>query len=121
MSIWSSLFASENVVNKMADGLYNGLDAAVYTTEEKVENRKEFYKLYEPFKKAQRLLAMTICPPYMLAWSVTFILSFTGLDITKQEELLSGNIGTIVQIIIAFYFLGGVANGFSVFTKKDSK
>ena len=111
MSIFRSLFASENVVNKIADGLYDGLDAIVYTAEEKVEHRKEFMKLYEPFKKAQRFLMMIFCIPYAAAWSLTFLVSFTDADITKQEKILSGAMGDAASIIVAFYFLGGVING----------
>ena len=111
MSIWTSLFASESVVNKLADGLYDGLDAAVYTAEEKVEHRKEFLKLYEPFKKAQRFLMMIACVPYSAAWSITFLVSFTGVDISKQEQILSGTMGEIALVIVAFYFMGGVING----------
>ena len=111
MSIWTQLFGSDNVVNKVAAGVYDGLDAVVYTAEEKVENRKAFLKLYEPFKIAQRFLALIFGIPYAIAWFITFLSSFSSNDISPQLALLSGTMGEIVLAIIAFYFLGGVING----------
>lgn len=111
MGILSSLFGNSNVVTKAADGIYDGLDAAIYTDEEKVENRKAFLKLYEPFKIAQRLLALIFGVPYALGWFITFICSFFVDDVTYQLELLSGPMGEVVLAIVAFYFLGGVVNG----------
>ena len=35
MSIWASLFSSPSVIKKTADGIYNGVDAAIYTDQEK--------------------------------------------------------------------------------------
>jgi len=103
MSIWTKLFGNDRVLD--------GIDAIVYTEEEKVENRKTFLKLYEPFKIAQRLLALIFGVPYALAWFITFIYSFYTEDVARQLELLSGTMGEIVLAIIAFYFLGGVVNG----------
>lgn len=111
MSIFTKLFGNDNVVSKAADGIYDGIDKAVYTEEEKIDNRKAFLRLYEPFKVAQRLLALVYSIPYMFAWTVTFIVSFFGIDTTYQRELLSGDICTINSYIVGFYFLGGVVNG----------
>lgn len=108
MSVFSSLFGTENVVNKVVDGIYDGLDAVVYTGEEKVKDRKELLKLYEPFKLAQRLIALSFCIPYMLAWSVTFFASFF-IEVKDQVEMLLSPVGpaTIVAVIVGFYFYGG--------------
>ena len=35
MGIWASLFSSPSVIRKAADGIYNGIDAAIYTDQEK--------------------------------------------------------------------------------------
>ncbi|MDB4261368.1 hypothetical protein N9878_00735 [bacterium] len=109
MGIWSNLFGTENVVNKAVDGIYDGLDAAIYTNEEVARDRKELLSLYEPFKLAQRLIALTFCIPYMAAWSVTFFASFK-YDVTSQVEMLLNPIGpaSIIAIIVSFYFYGGV-------------
>jgi hypothetical protein len=35
MGIWASLFSSPSVIKKAADGIYNGVDVAIYTDQEK--------------------------------------------------------------------------------------
>lgn len=106
MGIWDSLFGSDKVINA---GI-SGLDAIVFTDEEKSKAQQEFLKLYEPFKLAQRYLAVIFSIPYALAWITTFIASFFA-DVDKQLLLLNGDIGSIVGAIVSFYFLGGVVNG----------
>jgi len=106
MGVFSSLFGSDKIINAGIDGL----DAIVFTDEEKSKAKQEFLKLYEPFKLAQRYLAVIFSIPYVLAWIITFITSFF-IDVTKQLELLNGDVGSIVFAIVSFYFLGGVANG----------
>lgn len=106
MGIWSALFGSDKVI---AAGI-DGLDAIVFTPEEKSKAQQEFLKLYEPFKLAQRYLAIIFSVPYVLAWIVTFFSSFFS-DVSRQFELLNGDIGSIVFAIVSFYFLGGVASG----------
>jgi len=106
MNILGKLFGSD----KAMSGIYDGLDALVYTPEEKAKNFQKLLKLYEPFKIAQRFLALIFGIPYALAWFVTFCLSFK-FDITFQLQLLSGTMGNIVLAIIAFYFLGGTMSG----------
>lgn len=108
MSIFSRLLGSDKII----DAGINGIDAIFYTDQEKAENKKAFLKLYEPFKVAQRYLALIFSIPYVTAWLITFVASF-WLNVDKQIELLTGDIGTIVGIIIGFYFLGGsLAGGF---------
>lgn len=106
MGIWSTLFGSDKIITAGIDGL----DAIVFTPEEKSKAQQEFLKLYEPFKIAQRYLAVIFSIPYVIAWIVTFLASFK-FDVSKQLELLNGDIGSIVFAIVSFYFLGGVASG----------
>ena len=105
------LFGSSKVIEKMGDGIYNGIDKAIYTPEEQIENRLKSLSAYEPFKIAQRLLALVFTIPYMLAWTATFIASFFINVEAQQSVLLNGTMGQIVLAIVAFYFLGGVVNG----------
>lgn len=107
MSIWSKLFGSEKAV----DGIYNGIDAAILTSEEKVKYHQDFLRLYEPFKIAQRLLALTFCIPYALAWVTTFAMTLFGADVTNEMEMLGGNLSVIVGVITGFYFGGGAIEG----------
>jgi hypothetical protein len=111
MNIFGRLFGSDEVIKKAASGLYNGIDKAIYTNEEKAENFTTLLRLYEPFKIAQRLLALTFGIPYALAWLITFVSSFFRDNVDAQLAILSGTMGQIVLAIIAFYFLGGTLTG----------
>lgn len=51
-----SIFSSEKVV----EGVSNGLDKMFLTNEEKLDNWERLLTLYEPFKLAQRLIALTL-------------------------------------------------------------
>ena len=114
MNIFAKLFGTEKVIDRgMA-----AIDAIIYTEEEKAKMevvkskvKIDLLKAYEPFKIAQRLLALVFGIPYALAWVVTFTASF-WLNIDDQLQILSGTMGQIVLAIVAFYFVGGIANGF---------
>ncbi len=107
MSIWNKLFGSSDVVG----GGIDLIDSAFYTDEEKAEMKKALLKCYEPFKVAQRYIAMTFCPVYAIAWLATFIASFF-VDVDKQVEMLLNPMGLsgIVLAIVVFYFGGGTIN-----------
>ena len=128
MGIFSKIFGSDDVINKAADGIYNGIDKLVYTDEEKADMRlkaaQQFLKLlkaYEPFKLAQRLLALTFAIPYIVVWIISAILFVVGALIPElsnaidaSRELAKMNnetLGTPVAIILAFYFSGGMLEG----------
>tara|TARA_R110002051_G_C8657151_1_gene488445 strand:- start:250 stop:627 length:378 start_codon:yes stop_codon:yes gene_type:complete len=124
MGIWSSLFGS----NKIIDAGINGIDQMVFTDEEKSLAKMKFLKLYEPFKLAQRYIAMTFCPAYIFMWIITgmleaaniFIVAFSNrsLNTDVMYKLLSGDISVMVIIILSFYFGGGAVEGV---VKKFSK
>lgn len=104
MGIWSKLFGSSDIVNA---GI-SAADKMFYTDEEKAEGKRLLLKAYEPFKIAQRLLALTFCIPYALSWFITFIASFF-IDTSKQFEYLTNPVGIagICTVIVTFYFVGG--------------
>lgn len=106
--ILGQIFGNESA----RDTIVNGVDAIVYTDQEKAENLKSFLKLYEPFKLAQRLLSLVFAIPFALAWSVTFAMNLAGLDVPEgAETMLNGRMADIVAVIIGFYFLGGALTG----------
>lgn len=107
MGILGKLFGKDSVI----EAGISGIDKVVFTDEEKSDAKLLFLKAYEPFKIAQRLIAMTVIPPYVLAWFITFGIRATGRDITQLLELLKGDMGTIVAIIVTFYFGGGAIEG----------
>jgi hypothetical protein len=106
MGFFSKLFGSD----KILDAGVNGIDAMFFTDEEKSNAKMQFLKLYEPYKLAQRYLALIYSIPYALAWLVTFIASFF-VDVALQMELLKGDAFYINIVILSFYFGGGAAEG----------
>ncbi|QDP67544.1 MAG: hypothetical protein Unbinned5350contig1004_51 [Prokaryotic dsDNA virus sp.] len=117
MGIWNSLFGSDKII----DAGINGIDQMVFTDEEKSSAKMRFLKLYEPFKLAQRYIAMTFCPAYIFMWIVTgllevaniFIITFSdkSLNTDVMYKLLSGDIAMMVMLILGFYFGGGAIEG----------
>lgn len=91
-------------VGKMADELH-------HSAEEKTQFKLDTFKQYEVFKKAQRFFMLIVVPPFMVAWLLTFGLSFTSIDLTEQTKMLDGSIGDIVWMIAVFYFGGGALEG----------
>ena len=109
MNIFAKLFGTEKVI----DSGMKAIDMIIYTEEEKAKMevvkskvKIDLLKAYEPFKIAQRLLALIFGIPYAMAWVATFIASFF-MEVGAQLEILGGTMGEIVLAIIAFYFLGG--------------
>ena len=107
MWLVDKILGSGKAVDKLVDGVYNGIDAAIFTPQEKVEMRLKFLSHYEPFKIAQRLLSCIFAIPYALGWISVLVASYMDIDTTKQEILLNGTMGNIVLAIVGFYFLGG--------------
>ena len=105
MNLMGKLLGSEDIIN----AAISAGDKMFHTPEEKAEHYLLVMKAYEPFKLAQRYLALIFCVPYAVSWMLTFIASFVT-DITAQSDLLSGTIGHIVLAIVAFYFCGGVVS-----------
>jgi hypothetical protein len=117
MGFFSKLFGSTKII----DAGINGIDAMIFTDQEKSSAKMKFLKLYEPFKLAQRYLAMTFCPAYVFMWVVTgllevaniFIVAFTtkSLETAVMYKLLSGDFAMMVLLILGFYFGGGAVEG----------
>lgn len=113
MGLLSKLFGSDKVI----DAGINGIDAMVFTDEEQSNAKLAFLKLYEPFKLAQRYIAMTFCPAYIGCWVLTFIIEvvdiFTIKDLNTDTlyKMLQGDVALMVTLILGFYFGGGAAEG----------
>ena len=117
MSIFG-LFQSKKVVDGVVNGIYNGIDKMNYTEEEKKDNHKVFLKLYEPFKVAQRYLAVIFSVPFVILH--TFYFGMRGVLYTNEaaqtalkaiQTDLNDSLGLIVLAIIGFYFAGGTIEG----------
>ena len=106
MGFFSRLFGSDKII----DAGVSGIDAMIFTDEEKSNAKMQFLKLYEPYKLAQRYLALIYSIPYALAWLITFVASFF-VEVALQMELLKGDAFYINIVILSFYFGGGAAEG----------
>ena len=104
--------------SKLTNSIVSGIDKVIYTKEESVDNHKELLKLYEPYKLAQRLLALMITGIYLLIHVFTAITHFV-LVVQKKAtghiiELYEYNqdiLGNLMLFIIGFYFGGGAIEG----------
>jgi len=114
MNILSSIFGSENVIS---NGM-KAIDMMVFTDEEKVDAKLKLLKQYEPFKLAQRLLALlysfVFLSVYLLSVSLwvyggLFIDSVHVMELAKELALWNTTtLGAIIMLVIGFYFAGGV-------------
>lgn len=113
MGLLSRLFGSDKIIDAGIDGI----DAMVFTDEEQSKAKMAFLKLYEPYKIAQRYIAMTFCPAYILCWVLTFTIEvvdvFIGRDLNTDTlyKLLQGDVSVMIVLILGFYFGGGAAEG----------
>jgi len=123
MSLWGTLFGSQSVIDNAAKGIYNGVDKAIYTSEEKALGFLDLLKAYEPFKLAQRLLALTVAIPYVTVWILSALMlavsAFVEPGYGKQieeaartlGELNNDTLGLPVALVLGFYFGGGAVEG----------
>ena len=131
MSIIGKLFGSENAIKKATEGIYNGVDKMVFTDEEKSGHFLSLLKAYEPFKLAQRLLALTVAIPYVLVWLMSagmlvaagFVEPGYGKQVAEAAralgELNNDTLGMPVALVLGFYFGGGAIEGVVSRYKKD--
>ena len=129
MGIFSKLFSSSEVVGDVIEGAGKAADALHYSQEEKASHVEKMYSLYEPFKLAQRYLALIFAVPFVgvitlsalvYASSAFFDPCDTGcksaqLQLVAKEliSIVSSALGTIVMIVTGFYFAGGTINTFA--------
>lgn len=129
MSFWGKLFGTEKALNGIVDGVTNGLDALVYTDEEKAADaaadRSEARKMVVQWMAAtqgqnlaRRLIALSITgvwlSMYLLSVFCAMVAVFTDTDGVVTAEKIN-QVGTIakgaamdmnpaVMLILAFYF-----------------
>lgn len=123
MNFFGRLFGSDSVINKAADGIYNGVDNAIFTNQEKAGHFLSLLRAYEPFKLAQRFLALVVAVPYVLTWlmaaGMLVVAGFVDPEYGKQVASAAKDLGTLnnetlgvpVSLVLAFYFGGGAVEG----------
>ena len=103
---------------KLGESLISGVDKAILTNEEKLDYMQKMLVLYEPYKLAQRVLAIMFSGSFLLVHVITAITHFIYvLRELNPEPIISlyqynnDSLGTLVMIIVGFYFAGGVLEG----------
>ena len=103
---------------KLGESIINGVDKAILTNEEKLDYMQKMLVLYEPYKLAQRILVIMFSGSFLLVHLLTavshFVYVLRGLNTEKVISLYNYNndsLGTLVMIIVGFYFAGGVLEG----------
>ncbi len=121
MGIFSKLFGSDRVIDK---GI-GAIDAIVYTDQEKAVHKLSFLKAYEPFRVAQRLVALMVGIPYVtihiilsVYWLVILSVPMSGerydfltAQLNSVGRLNNETLGFSFVLIVGFYFAGGAAEG----------
>lgn len=120
MSIWGRIFGTKSVIDNAAKGIYNGVDKAIYTKEEKAAGFLALLKAYEPFKLAQRILAFMVVGAYVATWLLVVLL-FVIAGALNDEQLFKAamdlgslnndTLGIPVTLVLGFYFGGGALEG----------
>jgi len=110
---------------KLGDSLISGIDKAILTKEEKMDYMKEMLTLYQPYKLAQRILAIMFTGIFLLIHFMTAIAHFIYVlndkavkPILELYKYNNDNLGYPVLTIVGFYFAGGVFEGVATKIKK---
>ncbi|WP_330926305.1 hypothetical protein [Candidatus Sororendozoicomonas aggregata] len=129
MSFFGKLFGSESVIKKAAEGVYNGVNYAFHTDQEKAEHFLKLLKAYEPFKLAQRFLALIIAVPFVVIWTLCALMIVVSAlmepslseavcrssAVLESARLLADwnneTLGEPLSVVLFFYFCGGAAEG----------
>ena len=109
------ILGGKNVINNAM----SGIDKSVFTREEMADYMLKFLSAYEPFKLAQRILAIMFSSVFLfgiLSGILVFIYGIIAGNsevITSSKQLISTtweSLGTPESLIIGFYFAGGTIN-----------
>lgn len=103
---------------KVIDSSINTIDSLVYTDQEKANLKVDLLKNFEPFKLAQRYLALIFSSAFLIAFLTAISLSLFGLDYSGIIKIIDVfNLSWIVLSIVTFYFTGGTIESFKKTTK----
>ena len=103
---------------KLGDSIISGIDKSFLSKEESIDYFQKMLVLYEPYKLAQRILAIMFSSAFLIVHVITAIThfyytlkDFDSASIVNLYKYNNDSLGTIVLIIISFYFAGGVLEG----------
>lgn len=114
------LFGNEKAVTSAAKGIYNGVDAIVYTEEEKAEMRlkvlswvNEYMAATTGQNLARRLIAIVITALWAFLMLLGIALELLGLSDQSDYvlQMLVDNVLQPFSIVVGFYFLTHAIKG----------
>ena len=118
MSFFGRLFSSPKSIEKAVDGVYNGIDKAFYTDEEKAEYRAKAQGIYQkmwlaavPSAVNRRIVAAAITAMWMLCIMIALAANAWGASEYADYALtmLQDVVNPPFMIVVGFYFLKAVA------------
>lgn len=129
MSFWGKLFGSEKALSGVVDGVTNGLDALVYTDEERAQaaasDRSEARKMVVGWMAAtqgqnlaRRLIALSITGVWLSMYLISVMCSMVAVFTNSAGAVTSAKLVQVAEIaksaamdmnpavmlILAFYF-----------------
>lgn len=124
MSFWGKIFGTEKALTGIVDGVTNGLDALVYTDEEKAsdaakersEARLMVVKWMESTKGqnlARRLIALSITAVWILMYLIKSAVALVSVWVDNPEMWIetakvvgdsAESMNGAMMLILAFYF-----------------
>ena len=120
MSILADILGTGKVIEngiKLIDDMHTSTEEEIKA---KTRAKVDLIGAYHPFKRAQRLLMLIICVPYVLTYVVNQVMAQTGYgDPAALQQVTSEyHMGELSMIVAGFYFGGGLFN--SVRGKNES-
>ncbi len=123
IEIFSKIFGSKKII----EAGISAADKSVFTREEKADYLIKFLNAYEPFRLAQRFIAIMFVSVYLLAFLIIFCMCIYAYFVSNIQfsdsldslfglmKLINEYLGTPVALIVGFYFAGGTINSFKNF------
>ena len=112
MSFWGRLFGSDDIVEKTADGIYNGIDKIFFTDEEKADASKLGFQLWIKAQEAtqgqniaRRFIALLVTVFFLLNCLIYVIALYLDNSHAGQHfDFISKVLVWPFTAIITFYF-----------------
>lgn len=116
----SKILGSGEVIKKGMDLIDDMHTSDEESIKAATQQKVEMMKAYQPFKIAQRYLALMFAATFLSSFAITMGLTLAGYsDIDAVKSVLDEfYIGEITLTIVAFYFGSGAVEGFMDKRKK---
>ena len=105
------IFGSGDVVKQGLDLIDNMHTSTEEQVKAQSDARVDLLKAYQPFKLAQRYLALMFTFTFLICFAITMGMTLAGKGDTEAVKSVLSEfwIGEIMLLIVGFYFGGGLA------------